>query len=546
MSFLADPRVVRGYVALGAAAVLSYHWLHDDALYVAIALYCLAGAIGGALRMPPGTRRPWLVLAGAIGLWMAGDITFGIETVLGRHPVPPRISDAFYLVAYPLVAFALVLLVRQVGRRDPGATVDALIVALAAATALWPLLFATIIDGSGLGLGGRLISGVYPCWDVVFVALAARLALTRTLQTGPTLLLLSALTLFLAGDLVWFGAPGAYAVGGWMDQLWLAGYFCIGTAALHPRAAAPSGRDDLGSERRFRFLAIPVALLPAAMVAEVASGRSFSVVDGLLLSTVLLLLLGRLGTVVRGLEQTRRELREQNRLKDELISVVSHDLRTPLTSIMGYLELALDEETATEDTRDFLEVVRRNTERLYRLVEDLLFVSRAQAGRTVLDLATVDLAGLVRDAVAAAQPAASSADVELSCAVDPSATLVADAHRLSEVLENLLSNALKFTPPGGSVRVSLGGGADALVVRVSDTGVGIAEDDIGHLFDRFFRANGTDGIPGAGLGLAIVKAIVDAHEGRIDVRSTVGAGTTFEVRLPRRIAVSAPEPALAA
>ncbi|MES1248487.1 MAG: ATP-binding protein, partial [Actinomycetota bacterium] len=115
-------------------------------------------------------------------------------------------------------------------------------------------------------------------------------------------------------------------------------------------------------------------------------------------------------------------------------------------------------------------------------------------------------------------------------------------HRIAEALENLLSNAIKFTPRGGRVDVWAGCEDGSLVLRVSDTGVGIAQDDCRHLFDRFFRASGAEGVPGAGLGLSIVKAIVDAHDGAVRVTSEVGSGTTFDVRLP----VARPEVAVAA
>ncbi|MES1248786.1 MAG: histidine kinase dimerization/phospho-acceptor domain-containing protein, partial [Actinomycetota bacterium] len=131
------------------------------------------------------------------------------------------------------------------------------------------------------------------------------------------------------------------------------------------------------------------------------------------LALLLFLALARMTFVVRGLEGAQTELCEQNRLKDELISVVSHDLRTPLTSIMGYLELALADDTEPETAREFLEVVKRNTGRLHRLVEDLLFVSRVQSGRESLDVGPVAVRPLVEATVAAAVPAADSAAVVL-------------------------------------------------------------------------------------------------------------------------------------
>jgi signal transduction histidine kinase len=331
-----------------------------------------------------------------------------------------------------------------------------------------------------------------------------------------------------------------------MDYAWLLAYVGFGAAALHPSPVRPAESSAPSTLRRFALLALPVALLPAAIATEGLEGRRFSTVDGLLLSALLVLMLGRLASLVYRLHNAQRELHEQNRLKDELISVVSHDLRTPLTSIMGYLELALADDTDAETARDFLEVVKRNTGRLHRLVEDLLFVSRVQAGREALEIAPVDVGRLVDETVAAAVPAADAADVVLRSVVLTDDVVLADAHRLAEVLENLLSNAIKFTPPGGRVDVWAGRDEAALVLRVSDTGVGIAEDDRRHLFDRFFRAHGSEGVPGAGLGLSIVKAIVEAHDGAVTVSSEVGAGATFEVRLPLLVAEPAAPAAVAA
>jgi PAS domain S-box-containing protein len=236
------------------------------------------------------------------------------------------------------------------------------------------------------------------------------------------------------------------------------------------------------------------------------------------------------------LEQQNERLLSADREKDELISVVSHELRTPLTSIMGYLELALaedDDGALTDACRQYLLVAQRNSARLYRLVEDLLFVSSSSAGRATLNLVIVDIDEIVRGAVAAALPSAVAGEVELAVRGEAGGTILADAQRVTEVIENLLSNAVKFTPQHGRVDVEVSGDADAVSVCVLDTGQGIADDDASRLFDRFFRASDAEGLPGAGLGLSIAKTIVDAHGGSIGVESREGDGTSFEVRLPR-------------
>jgi signal transduction histidine kinase len=532
VSFLADVRFVRAYIALGLAAVVAYHWVPGNAAYWSIALYGAAGVLLGALRLRRGDRLPWLVLAGGIALMVSGDIAWEIDAAIVGTPSTPNISDAFYLVGYPVFAAALVMMTRRASEAGLGTAVDSAIIALTFATVLWPALFATFAESSDQSLGARLTVGTYPCWDLLFLLLSVRIALTRAMHTRRMLLLIGAIALFLIGDLFWFDSVNTYALGDWMDFAWLGAYVGFGAAALHPSAISRGQTAPVTPFQRYLALGIPVALMPTAIVVEGIIGHHFTIVDGVLMSALLFLLVGRLGTVVRGLGQVERELSEQNRLKDELISVVSHDLRTPLTSIMGYLELALAEDTDPDTGRRFLEVVQRNTGRLHRLVEDLLFVSRVHTGKEALDLAPVDVAQLVRETVASARPSADGAEIALDCDAREPAWVSGDAHRLAEVLENLVSNALKFTPPGGRVRVAASADGETVTIEVSDTGVGIADDDRRHLFDRFFRAAGTDGIPGAGLGLSIVKAIVDAHEGRIEVASAVGAGTTFVVRLP--------------
>ena len=234
------------------------------------------------------------------------------------------------------------------------------------------------------------------------------------------------------------------------------------------------------------------------------------------------------------LAERNRELEDADRFKNELLSVVSHDLRTPLTSIMGYLELALEDEHAIEgDRRGYLLVAQRNSERLYRLVEDLLFVSRAQAGHAALDLGVVEIGRVVGEVVAAALPVAAAGGVEIVCEREDAGTIVADEHRVAEAVENLVSNAVKFTPPGGRVDVRVEATGDAVAILVEDDGPGIDEDDRRRLFERFFRSLKSEGLPGAGLGLSIVKAIAETHGGSVSVESTLGHGATFELRLPR-------------
>jgi signal transduction histidine kinase len=225
------------------------------------------------------------------------------------------------------------------------------------------------------------------------------------------------------------------------------------------------------------------------------------------------------------------------RLRDEFVAVVSHELRTPLTSIIGYVELLTDKDESsnlTEDQQGYLGVVRRSTVRLVDLVGDLLLVAEAGRGPLSLDVHDVDLAALVADAAELARPSAAAKDIELDVRPERTPSVPGDRMRLAQLLDNLVSNAVKFTPDGGRVTVrNFSAGAHA-VLEVSDTGGGIAPDDRLHVFDPFFRARGTTAraVPGTGLGLSIAKAIVEAHGGDIEVDSAEGGGTTFRVSLP--------------
>jgi PAS domain S-box-containing protein len=248
------------------------------------------------------------------------------------------------------------------------------------------------------------------------------------------------------------------------------------------------------------------------------------------------------------LADQNERLRELDRLKDEFVALVSHELRTPLTSIRGYLELVLEEEAGalTDEQRQFLGVVERNAHRLLALVGDLLFLAQVEAGKLSLELGAVDLSAIAAESVETARPLAEERDITLTLATGPLALIAGDHARLAQLLDNLISNGVKFTPPGGRVDVRVKGQRGKAVIEVRDTGMGIPSEEQHHLFERFFRtAKATEqAIPGTGLGLAISKAIVDAHRGQITVASADGGGTTFRISLPIRQAQPTEEEAV--
>ncbi len=226
--------------------------------------------------------------------------------------------------------------------------------------------------------------------------------------------------------------------------------------------------------------------------------------------------------------------RESERLKDEFVATVSHELRTPLTSILGYLELVLDDEALEPTQRDHLEVVSRNARRLLRVVGDLLFVAQVESGALHLVRAPVDPSRVAAETVEAAQPVAAERGIALVLDAEPVGEIEADGTRLNQLLDNLVSNAVKFTPSGGSVTVRVRAENDSLVLSVVDTGAGIPPEEQERLFTRFFRSERSHrlAVPGTGLGLAIVHAIATAHGGRVAVWSQEGRGATFTVTIP--------------
>jgi signal transduction histidine kinase len=239
---------------------------------------------------------------------------------------------------------------------------------------------------------------------------------------------------------------------------------------------------------------------------------------------------------VRNIGSRNERLHELDQTKDDFVASVSHELRTPLTSIRGYLELLREGDAGelSDDQRKFVLIVERNADRLLRLVGDLLFVAQVEAGKITLDSRSMDFEELVHQSVDAAQPTAMEKGIEIALDLDGLDEVHADRARLGQVLDNLISNALKFTPPGGHVGVRTSRHGDVGVIEVSDDGMGVSESDQAQLFERFFRTtSATDqAIQGTGLGLAIVKAIVEAHGGVITVQSVEGEGTVFRVELP--------------
>jgi signal transduction histidine kinase len=517
----------------------------------------------------PRLALPWVLFATGNGFFVIGDVVAGIQ---GDAP-PPTVPDGFYLTGYPLVAAGLLLLMLSAGGRQRiAAIVDTAIFTVAFALVQWIFVMGPAVRGSG-STAEHVVGGLYPAMDVVLLAAFVGFFVSPAWRTPAFWLLVGGVLALLVGDEIYGFDPGGYASGSWVDLTWLLSYTLWATAALHPsmRGLSEPRRKPTLRIRLARVALLAAALLtvPVILTVQELRGHPFEpyVVAGLG-SAVALLVVARLTGILRALERIRlreraarslaeeaqqqlavqnKRLIEADRMKDEFVALISHDLRTPLTSIIGYVELALDDQVEPEldeERRSYLEVVARSSERLLRLVDDLLFVARLQAGTLVLTRTELDLSGIAAQAVEEARPRAEAKALALSFLGSASVVVEADKGRIFQLLDNLISNAIKFTPEGGRVDIRVVSALDGVVLEVSDTGIGLGPGETELVFERFFRSTRADAqqIPGTGLGLFIARAITEAHGGKISASSREGTGTTFRIELPLR----APAPADAA
>jgi signal transduction histidine kinase len=226
--------------------------------------------------------------------------------------------------------------------------------------------------------------------------------------------------------------------------------------------------------------------------------------------------------------------RRFDELKNDLVATVAHEFRTPLTSLRMAIHLCLEQVVGpvTEKQADLLHAAREDCERLQAMVDDLLDLSRIEAGRVEMHPRATSVAALVEVAAEAHQAAAEEHDIRLRITSPlPDGEVIADSERIALVFANLITNALRYTPKNGEVRIGAQTTNGSVRFAVTDTGVGVPQEYQSHLFEKFFRVPGAP-VGGAGLGLSIAKEIVEAHGGQIGVESEVGQGSTFWFTLP--------------
>ncbi len=526
----ADPRAAQGLFLIPVLVELAFHFAagreHDP--YITYGSCVLLGATLAAVAIGRG------FLADRWTIWLPVlDIT-----ALGVFQLSdgPAIGIA---VAFPALWLGL-----QYGRRGVRIAVTTVLLAFVfpALVVLGPTL-ATVTQVSRVTLMSLICSGAVALtaelWklqvernrsstsrlELAMADLIEQRRLTRTIVNGVDV------------GLVALDAQGAYDSTNPRQQDFM-------------NLAFPDGHAGMAGQTGFVFDADGVTLLASELMPTVRAAQGEAFRDNLIWvgqdpnerralavsSTPYFRADGTFGGAVLAYHDIT-ELVLASRIKEEFVASVSHELRTPLTSIVGYVDIILDDaEDLPGDVHDYLLTVQRNARRLHRLVDDLLSTA-LQSVTTVLDVEPLSVTELLQRSAIEAARSAAAAGLTFECDTSGAgAPLVinGDGERLAQVFDNLFSNAVKYTPPGGRVEAHVTRDERHAVIRVTDTGRGISPAELEEVFTKFFRSRTvlSDSIPGIGLGLAITKTIVDAHGGDVSATSELGKGTSFEVRLP--------------
>jgi signal transduction histidine kinase len=494
-----------------------------------------------------------ILAAAAMTFNAAGDTYFALAMDSSGNLPSPSPADLGYLLYYPFMMAAVVVLVRRKSQKWTGSVLlDSALAALGAAAVLAVIIGPIFDDASSetTPIDGA-IAVLYPLFDLLLVAVVVGIAASPVLRIGPRWqFLVLGLLLFTAADIAYalFNHEGSYGSGTPLDAAWTA---AVALIAIWVDEVGRTRPDQQATISRARMLPIPaIAVLAGLAVLLVATQTAVPTVALVLAAAAVALsavpVMFRQAMLVRlleGREEVVARLTELDRSRSDMIGTVSHEMRTPLTSIQGFLGLVLDDAggPVPDDAKDMLRIADRNARRLETLVGNMLMLTRLDSGEATLALAPVDIARLLGRSTESVGSFADSREVALTTTCDHAVVVEGDEFQLERVVANVMENAVKFTPTGGTVGVEVATGASladrpAIVITVADTGVGIAEDEIPQLFDRFFRAAKArdDVVPGTGLGLAIVREVVWAHQGEVSVDSTIGEGTTVRITLPVR------------
>ncbi|WP_322920961.1 sensor histidine kinase [Nocardioides renjunii] len=540
--------------ALVVAAVVVYAVSDSAALdrlvYLGVLLGASAVAWVGALRSPAEHRRFGSLVAAGILLTALGDTAWELLAWQGRD-TDVSVADPLWFASYVVLCAALWVLLRrsEVGRDAQALVLDAVTIVVVSILVFWNFSIHTIVNDQQLAPHVRVAWSVYPVADAVLLALVARVLMSRTARAHLEASFGIGVVLWLAADIAWLMSVEGDAVL-LMDAAWMVAPVLLARSTWR---SAESGVDRGPALPNGRMVQMGIAIVPLLvppvlmLFADTRDELDHLVLVVVGATTLTLLAFVRTARLMRSEERALRELElardaalDASRAKSMFLATMSHEIRTPLTMVLGTAEL-LEDTPLDEEQVHLLATMRRSGDHLTALVDDILDFSRIEAGQVSLTAERFDVAGVVTDLVGAYAPRAARAGIRFEHQVAPGVptTMTGDRTRVLQVVRNLLDNAVKFTPEGG-VRLDVrpaadaGGGVGAVEVAVSDTGIGIAEDDLATVFESFRQVDGSTTRPygGSGLGLAICRQLVELMGGELDVTSRSGQGSTFVARLP--------------
>jgi signal transduction histidine kinase len=540
----------------------------------------------------PGAATAWMLTIAFVSYAVARTFWTVDDQLIYHHGVPfPILPDLFFVLQYPFFFLALILApVTPFWGRRLRVLLDGVLVVGAAAALSWYFLLAPIYTLSGISPAARMVSLAYPVWDLILLFGLTRLFICQIRMPGSSLTLavfaVALVSLMFADSLVaWLllNPQHVYRTGNLPDLFWLTFDLLVPLVCLValraaqeavPLTLAPAEqpllderfqRHDLLASLRFMFpflaavLASLTITLRAAMSTTSTDRRDLLGPIAVSLGLVLLVIV-RQALVYMEQEQLRRErdaalgsalaLREVNRRMDMFLGIAGHELKTPLTSLQGHIELlarrvaivrrqgveANDYARVLDMAQTILERCDQSVHRINRLVNDLLDESRIQQGHLTFRRERGDLAQVVDEAVQEQRLLASDRTIDLELPATRPVSVRLDPDRIAQVVTNYLTNALKYSAEERpiAVRVEVEGGWARVSVR--DEGVGLPEYELAHVWERFYRVEQVSVQSGSGIGLGIglyiSKSIIEGHHGQVGVRSVPGQGSVFWFTLP--------------
>ncbi len=547
-------------VALGAllATYLSwqlFHWLPGRRelgqlflpLFDLVALWAAWGA-SRRCAPTPRLRRFWRLIAAAMASELVADVILSGYDLAYAQPPFPTPADAFFLAYFVLLLVALwsIPVARMTRAARVRMSIDGWTIVLGGGAVVWYFVLGPTVLSTGEDLLGKTVSMAYPLFDLVLLGGVAVVLLRQSPAALrlPLLWIAVAMLLTVAADTVYgYGVlHDAYTAGDPVDTLYVLGYCALAVAALtqRPLRAGDPGASVEESAQHYRLAPwLPYAGGSVGFVVLLGAtlGHAFFPDLSLVLIVIALaaLVAARQALARSELGRVQAELRKSERVKDEFLSIAGHELRTPLTSIRGSLGLlagGLVGELPAE-AADMVALAVDNTDRLVRLVNDILDIERMDAGHLPLERAPVGVGELVRQSAQALQATAEDAGVQLRVEVED-LEVCADGDRIVQTLVNLLGNAIKFSPPGSVVTVAVARDEGCARFSVTDSGRGIPADQLDSIFERFNQVDASDTRErgGSGLGLAIARGIVESHGGHLWAESAPGEGSSFRFTLP--------------